>query len=462
MNEIGQMAASAKLRLKEKIAYGLGDVGNNFLFDLGQIYLLKFYTDVLGLPAVWAGSIFLVSKIFDAFADMTVGTIVDSSKGKGKLGKFRPFMIYGLLPLGLLTVVCFTNPDFSITGKLIFAYASYMMFGLSYSVVNIPFGSIASVMTQDPLERSQLAAFRQAGSNTGLLITTVAFMPIVLMFEDEGTGYFAAASVFAVAGVLVTLYCALNIKEHVKVDRGPKERVHLGKAFRSISKNTPLLILCLVNLFTFSAFNVKLAVQVYYCQYILNDMSIIPYMGFFSIGCVFIGVAMLTWMVKLMGGRKQTYMLGCGIWAFGDLINYFFVHDAVLFIVFSCVAFFGSAFVNSLNWALVADAVEYGEYKTGVRAEGIVYSFFTFFRKCSQAVAGFVPGLVLTIVGYVPNAVQSIGALEGIRGLMFIYPSVLGIATIIVMGLFYKLSDERFRQLLLELAKRKSQQALQK
>ncbi len=459
MGDLGQAVSATKLKLKEKIAYGLGDVGNNFLFDLGQIYLLKFYTDVLGLPAVWAGSIFLVSKVFDAFADMTVGTIVDSRKATGKLGKFRPFMIYGLLPLGLLTVVCFTNPDFSVTGKLIFAYASYMLFGLSYSIVNIPFGSMASVMTQDPMERSQLAAFRQAGSNTGLLITTVAFMPIVLLFDSEETGYFVAACVFAVAGVLVTLYCALNIKEHVKVDRGPRERVHLGKAFKSIGKNTPLLILCLVNLFTFSAFNVKLAVQVFYCQYILNDMSIIPYMGFFSIGCVFIGVALLTHVVKWLGGRKQTYMLGCAIWAVGDIINYFFVTTPIVFVIFSCVAFFGSAFVNSLNWALVADAVEYGEYKTGVRAEGIIYSFFTFFRKCSQAVAGFVPGLVLTLVGYVPNAVQSVSALSGIRGLMFIYPSVLAVATIVVMGLFYKLSDDRFREILLELAKRKSQKS---
>lgn len=447
-----------KLTLREKIAYGLGDVGNNFLFDLGQIYLLKFYTDILGLPAVWAGSIFLVSKIFDAFADMSVGTIVDSGRfSSKKLGKFRPFMIYGLIPLGLLTVVCFTNPDFSVTGKLIFAYASYMLFGLSYSIVNIPFGSMASVMTQNPIERSQLAAFRQAGSNTGLLITTVAFMPIVLMFDNEGTGYFVAACVFAVAGILVTLYCALNIKEHVKVDRAVHERVHLGKAFKSILKNKPLLILCLVNLFTFSAFNVKLAVQVFYCQYILNDMSIIPYMGFFSIGCVFIGVALVTFMVKALGGRKQTYMFGCAVWAVGDIINYFFVTSPTMFVIFSCVAFFGSAFVNSLNWALVADAVEYGEWKTGVRAEGIVYSFFTFFRKCSQAVAGFVPGLVLTLVGYVPNVAQSVTALEGIKCLMFIYPSVLGVATIIVMGCFYKLTDERFRQLLLELAKRKSQ-----
>ncbi len=448
-----------RLNLKEKIAYGLGDVGNNFLFDLGQIYLLKFYTDVLGIPAVWAGSIFLVTKIFDAFADITVGTIIDSYKGHGKWGKFRPFMIYGLLPLALLSVACFTNPGFNQTGNLIFAYATYILFGLSYSIVNIPFGSMASVMTQNPIERSQLAAYRQAGSNTGLLVTTMAFMPIVFLFDNESSGYFAAVTVFAIAGILITLYSALNIKEHVKVNRGIRQRVHIGKAFKSIGKNTPLLILCIVNLFTFSAFNVKLAVQVYYCQYLLNDVSIIPYMGFFSIGSVFVGVALVTKMVKLLGGRKQTYMFGCAVWAVGDVLNYIFTTGPISFIIFSCVAFFGSAFVNSLNWALVADAVEYGEYKTGIRAEGIVYSFFTFFRKCSQAVAGFVPGLVLTIVGYVPNAVQSVTALNGIRGLMFIYPSILALATIVVMGLFYKLNDKRFKELLSTLTKRKTQAA---
>lgn len=128
-----------------------------------------------------------------------------------------------------------------------------------------------------------------------------------------------------------------------------------------------------------------------------------------------------------------------------------------MFIVFSCVAFFGSAFVNSLNWALVADAVEYGEFKTGIRAEGIVYSFFTFFRKCSQAVAGFVPGLVLTMVGYVPNVAQTASALAGIKGLMFIYPSILAIATIVVMGLFYKLNDVRFKSLLAKLQAKKQE-----
>lgn len=462
VQEMNEMPVkSPRISLKEKFAYGLGDVGNGFLFDLGQIYLLKFYTDILGLPAIMAGSVFLFTKVFDAFSDISVGTWIDSRRNIGKRGKFRPFMLYGLLPLGLMTMVSFSNPDFTITGKLIFAYVTYMLFGLTYSIVNIPYGSIAASMTQEPIERTSLAAFRQCGSNAALLITTVAFMPIVTSFTDQATGYKAAVGTFAVLGMLITYYCYAHIHERIIVERPKEAKSSLGKSFGALLKNTPLLLLCLVNLFTFSAFNVKLAVQVFYCQYSLNDLSIVPYMGFFSIGCVFLGVFCVSKVVRLLGGKKQAYMLGCGIWAIGDLVNYFFVTTPTMFIALSCVAFFGSAFVNSLNWALVADAVEYGEWKTGIRSEGIVYSFFTFFRKCSQAVAGFVPGMVLGLVGYVPNAVQTAQALAGIKGLMFIYPSVLAIATILVMGTVYKLSDERFREIVALLKERKAKQAVQ-
>ncbi|AOH54649.1 hypothetical protein ABE28_009835 [Peribacillus muralis] len=446
---------SEKLKLKEKIAYGMGDVGNNFLFDLGQIYLLKFYTDALGLPSATAGLIFLITKIWDAFADITVGTWVDNRKKIGPKGKFRPFILYTAVPLALITIVSFTNPNFSLTGKMIWAYATYMAFGTIYSISNIPYGSMVPAMTKDPVERAELAAFRQAGSNMGLLITTVGFMPIVLLFNSESTGYIVAVSVFAFLGILFQLYCYKNVKERYVYEKPKENKVKLSESYKGLLKNTPLLILCLVNLFTFSAFNVKLAVQVYYCQYVLKNVSIVPYMGFFSIGCVFIGVALVPFMVKKIG-KKYTYILGCAIWAVGDLLAYIFADNAIIFIILACFAFFGSAFVNSLNWAFVSDAVEYGEWKTGNRSEGVVYSFFTFCRKLSQALAGFIPGIVLGLVGYVPNAVQSASVVEGIRGLMFIYPSTLAMATIIVMAFFYKLSDDKYNTIVKDLNDRKS------
>jgi GPH family glycoside/pentoside/hexuronide:cation symporter len=218
-------------------------------------------------------------------------------------------------------------------------------------------------------------------------------------------------------------------------------------------KNGPLMIVSLVNLFTISAYNVKLAVQVYYCQYVLNNVTIVSYMGFFSMGCAFLGIALAPLAQKKIG-KKLTYMLGCAIWVAGDLLALFFAKEAVIFILCACLAFFGNAFVNSLNWALVSDCVEYGEWKTGRRTEGIVYSFFTFFRKLSQAVAGFIPGLVLGLVGYVPNAVQSATAIFGIKALMFIYPAVLAAATIVVFGFFYRLTEQKYEEITADLSRR--------
>jgi len=442
------------ISLREKISYGLGDMGNNCLFDLGQIYLLKFYTDSLGLPAATAGLVFLVTKIWDAFADISIGTWVDNRKKIGKRGKFRPFMLYAAFPLALMTVVSFTTPNFSLTGKTIWAFVTYMAFGSVYSIFNIPYGSMIPAMTRDVKERSDLASWRWGGANTGLLLATVAFMPIVVAFDKIQTGYIVAASAFALIGLALQITCYANVKEYYVVIKPEKDKGSILRDYKSLLKNAPLLILCLVNLLTFSAFNVKLAVQVYFCEYSLNNTKIVSWMGFFAIGCVYIGVLLTPFLVRNYG-KKATYALGAIIWAVGDLLAWFFANTPASFILYACMAFFGSSFINTLNWALISDAVEYGEWKTGRRSEGLVYSFFIFFRKLSQALAGFIPGLVLAMVGYVPNVVQTHEALLGIRGLMFIYPGVLALATFIIMSVGYKLTDSRYKEIVEELNKNK-------
>lgn len=444
-----------KLKLKEKIAYGTGDVGNGFLFDLGQNYLLKFYTDACGIPAVLAGSVFLLSKIWDAFADITVGTVIDNRKHIGPKGKFRPFILYTTIPLALVCLLTFVCPGFTVTGKLIWAYATYMLFGTVYSISNIPYGSMQPAMTKDSNERTQLASFRQAGSNLALLIATVGFMPIVTRFKNLKTGYLVAVGIFCICGILLQVYCYANTKERYVVEKPKEAKASLKDSYKALFKNSPLLTLCIANLLTFSAYNVKLAVQVYYCQYVLKSIAIVSYMGLFGMSCVFIGVAMVPFVSKKIG-KKYTYMLGCAIWAGSDILAFFLAKNAVVFIIFTAFAYLGNAFVNSLNWALVSDAVEYGEWKTGVRSEGVVYSFFTFFRKLSQAIAGFVPGIVLAWIGYVPNAVQKASTLVGIKGLMFIYSGALVGLTIVVIGIFYKLSEEKYNQIMKDLKARKT------
>jgi GPH family glycoside/pentoside/hexuronide:cation symporter len=443
-----------KVPFKEKLAYGIGDVGNNFLFQIGQLYLLKFYTDILGLPAAIAGLVFLVTKIWDGFVDVSVGAWIDGRKNIGQGGRFRPFMRYAAFPLMLLTILSVTAPDFSLTGKTAWAFFTYMIFGVAYSLFNIPYGSMIPAISQNPVERADLAAFRWTGSTTGLLLITTGFIPIVTAFDNMKTGYVAAGTVFALAGLALQWYSYTHLKEHYDVKKKEKRKERFIDNYKALFKNTPLLILCLANLFTFSAYNVKLAVQVFYCEYTLNDISIVPYMGFFSIGCIYIGVAVVPFLVRHFG-KKATFILGAAIWGTADIAAYFFAHDTLSFIAFACVAFFGSSLINTLNWAFVSDAVEYGEWKTGLRTEGTVYSFFTFFRKISQAAAGFIPGVVLAFVGYVPNAVQTPEAIRGINGLMFLYSGSLALVTFVLVGGAYKLSDKKYGEIVKELNVRK-------
>jgi len=450
------------LSLREKLGYGSGDIGFNFLFDMGQLYLLKFFTDALGINPAIAGTIFLVAKIWDAFADVAVGTWVDNRTKIGKRGKYRAFIFYATIPLALMLIASFQVPSFSLTGRTIWAFGIYMAFGTIYSIANIPYGALVPAITRNLQERSVLSSLRQGGGTIGLLLSTVLFMPIVHAFSDKTQGYTVAVTVFAIAGTVMIYVMYANVQERfVGTSQGEAKarvRVPLSRQYRLLFSNRPLLGLCAANLAIFSAFNVRLAVQVFFTEYNLGDTWALSFIGLFSIACVFPGVAVTPWLTRRIG-KRLTYILGCGIWFVADFLAFFVVHDTVSLVVLSCFTFFGSALPNSLNWAMVADTVEYGEWKSGIRSEALTYSAFTWFRKMSQAIAGFVPGLVLALVAYVPNAAhQSEGALFGIRALMFLYPLAMCVLAIASIWFIYNLTDEHCVEIQQELPGRRARQ----
>ncbi|KRM11759.1 glycoside-pentoside-hexuronide (GPH):cation symporter [Paucilactobacillus suebicus] len=449
------------LTFRNKIGYAIGDVGNNFLFDMGQLYLLNYFTDQVGLPSAAASMVFLIAKIWDAFADISVGTWIDNRRNIGKRGKFRPFILWAAIPLALLLIANFSTPNFSVTGKLIWAYIAYMLFGTCYSISNVPFGSMIPTMTRNSQERSELASYRAAGSNFGLMMATIAFMPIVTSFSTKGMGYTVAVLIFAVCGVACQWISYANIKEVYKAPAPKKfSKTELKKSYKALLKNKPLVALSIVNVFTFSAFNLKLAVQVYYCEYILKNTTAESWLGFFSIGMVFVSVAITPWLTKHFD-KKVVYMMGCAIWAAADIAGFFMANSTFMLVFLTSIAYLGDGFTSSLNWALISDCVEYGEWQSGIRSEGLVYSAFTYFRKLSQAIAGFIPGIVLAMVGYVPNQTQTASALLGIRGLMFIYSAVMAVATIGVMFWLYPLTEKRYKNIVSDLTARRQKKAAQ-
>ncbi|MGQ3481438.1 MFS transporter [Paenibacillus sp. TY11] len=441
------------ISLKEKISYGMGDFGNGFMFDLGQLYLLKFFTDVAGVSAGAAAGIFLVSKLFAAVCDPIVGSFVDYRKHIGTRGKFRPFLIVGSVILAILTVLTFISPNISPTGKLIYAYASYMIWGIGYSIVNIPYGSLGAAITQDTHQRASLSSFRQAGSLGALFVTSVIVMPLILLFPNHHVGYPVVMGIMSLIGVIAFIVCYRGTKERIISQSEPKEKLSIGVIVHTFTNNKPLLVLVLMTIFTISAYNIKSALLIYFAEYNLGHVELMAYMNFIIIGSSLLGVLFLPKLVRRFGKRK-TAILGMLVSVIADSINFFMPSNVYIFTILASISFIGISIPNGVTWAFVSDIIDYGEWSSGERKEGITYSLFNFSRKLAQSLSGFLSGIGLALVGYVPNVVQSSGTLLGIKALLCLYPAVALVLAMLVIGKMYKLTDSKHAEMVQELQRR--------
>ena len=437
---------NVKLSLKEKISYGFGDFGNGFMFDLGQSYLTKFFIDVCGISVGAVAGIFSITKIFDAFVDPIAGSTIDRRKAS-KSGKFRPVMMISSIILSILTVVTFIMPDVSPSTKIIYGYAAYMIWGLVYSFVNVPYGSLASVMTRDVEERSQLATFRQAGSLGAQLITGVTFVPILIMFANPRIGYPVAAVIMAIIGVISFFICFKNTKEHVVVNReGKSEKATAKDYFRVVFTNRPLLCLILMQLFTISAMNTNNQMMIFFCQYNLGDIHLQPKVNGIMIGFSVVGIFAIPFLVKKFG-KKKTAMMGFLIGIIANGLNFIIPTNTNTFIVLVTIGYVALAIPNGVTWAFVSDAIDYGHWHTGIRKEGVTYAAFNFSRKIAQSIAALVSAGVLGLTGYIANAQQSPTTLLGIKGAMTLYPAVALAIAAIVVGVLHNLPDDKYRNI---------------
>ncbi|WP_414047434.1 glycoside-pentoside-hexuronide (GPH):cation symporter [Macrococcus equi] len=445
-----------KLKFMEKLSYGFGDFGNGLMFDLGMIFLLKFYTDVLGISSVYGGIIFLVAKLFDAFVDTGVGTYVDSRTKIGKLGKFKPFILYGTVPLAILTTVSFLSPDFSDTGKVIWAFATYLMFNVAYSFVNIPYGSLSASMTFNSDDRTQLSVFRNFGSQSALFVTGILLIPLVKNFDNPAIGYPVVVGALSAAGVIFHLLCVRGVKERHVIIREKKEGEHgVGrKAFMNLVKNGPFAVLATYTLLTITAMFLKQSTQLYYFQYILGKETLVGFVSLVNF-IVLIPALFLTTVLSKKYGKKATALIGVAGFIIFEILNFFISgNNVTLFLTLNALSSFFFVIPNTVTWAFIADVVEYGQWKSGVRTEGIIYSSYSFTRKVSQALAGFIPGIMLAVIGYQPNQQQTESTLEGLRGLYFLLPAGLSLVALLLFLFLYKLTDKRHKQIVSELALR--------
>jgi GPH family glycoside/pentoside/hexuronide:cation symporter len=440
--------SAKKLTWKEKISYGFGDCGNGFMFDLGQAYLTKYWIDVCTLPAAAVAGIFAFTKIFDAFMDPIAGSIIDGRKHIGAGGKFRPVMMLSSIFLGLFTIVTFTMPDVDMGWKILFAYAVYMAWGLVYSFTNIPYGSLASVMTRDVNERSQLATTRQVGSISAQLLTGVGFVPILMLFSNPHQGFFVASFLMAFLGILGFYICYRNTREHVLVNRNSKVERKAGfkDYIKTVFTNKPLLCLIIMTLFTISAMNTNNQMMIFFCQYNLGNVALQPIVNGIMMGCSIAGILMIPKLVKCFG-KKKTAIIGLIIGGITNILNFIIPTNIYTFVLLITIGYVALAIPNGITWAFVSDVIDYGEWHTGIRKEGITYAAFNFSRKIAQALAAIVSSGILALTGYVSNAVQTEVTLTGIKAAMTLYPGIALLLAAGIVGSLYGLSDETYQSL---------------
>lgn len=445
-----------KAGLKLSIQYAVGNFGLNLFFMVISSYLLYFYTDVFGISAAAAGTLFLITRIIDGITDVSAGLIVDATNSKW--GKFRPYILFGAVPLAISGVLCFTVPNFSDGGMLVYAYATYIIFGLMYTVVNIPYSSMMTVITQDYQERSTLSSIKVVFGTVATLIATSATLPIVSKFSSESTGFLAVSIAFGIITIITLLITFFGTKGIEKDEQysvsTDKERYSFASKVKVIGTNFPLLIILIFIVANTTSFTIQNGAMLFFFKYNYGNVGMFAIYSLVTLSVTSLFVIISPLFVKWMGKRNLA-ILSQFITSIGMLGLYFYHSSNLSIFLFGGIAAVGMGLSRPLLWAMVPDTVEYGEWKTGLRAEGLIYSSFIFTQKVGMAIGGALSGIILASTGYVANATQTPEALHGILFSVTIIPVIASVIGIIAM-IFHKLDSTKYANIVAEIEARKS------
>jgi GPH family glycoside/pentoside/hexuronide:cation symporter len=437
------------MKLKASFGYAVGDLGINLYFISTLTYLLYFYTDVLGISAAAAAGVFLVARMVDAVTDPLMGAIAERTRTRW--GRLRPYLLWGALPLGAITVATFSVPDLDESGKVIWAYVTYTLFGILYTVVTIPYSALTASLTDDYQERTRLSTFRMAFAFSGALIVSVGVAQWVRMFANPAEGYVLIMSIFACVATLLLLITFFNTKEVVQPP--PEQKLSLNDSLRAVFYNPPLLIV--IALFTLGmlSFTVRQTVTIYYFSYNVGRPDLIGAFFAATLTTMFVGLVFVPRLAERFS-KAGAIQIGALFTVLASIGFYFTpVSELVWLIFWGCLVALGGAPIAVLGWAMIPDTVDYAQWRFGKRADGAVYSMSSFFQKLAKALGGAGVATALATVGYVANQPQLAETLDMILHLMTVVPIGLMVLMIFLARL-YKLDGETHARMRADLARR--------
>ncbi|MCE7792055.1 MFS transporter [Salipaludibacillus sp. CUR1] len=440
-----------KISNKEVLSYFSYGMGQCISFGLIGTYIMYFYTDILGISALAASTIFVIARTFDAANDPLMASIMDTRKSKH--GKFRQYLLYMPFFIFFITIIAFLPLNLNPTAAVIFAGATYILWGVFYTLSDVPFWSMSAVMSQEPQERTKLVTYANLGVFVGIGIPTLLFTPLA-EFLGGGSlndGFFFAVVILSLMMLPFMFLGFKNTRERVEP---PKERVRIRDAIKIIKGNKPMFII-LATFFCNVFVNITLTLNIYFFTYNLGNASLMAAFGIISlVSCIgFFFIPMLTkyfykkhiLMTVLIADiivRVLFFMTGYG--------------NTTVVLAFLTVTMILYTATGPLISAMLAETIELTEVRTGQRSEAVTFSGQTFTGKLSVAIAGGATGVILTVINYVPNQAQSQGTLTGLFFVIALLPALGSIIRLVLMY-FYKYTEKEFNEAVSELQWRKQQ-----
>ena len=439
VDQTPQAQPRAGLTFVEKLGYGLGDTASHFVWDMVGFWLLFFYTDVYKIPAAAAGTIMLIARFWDMGIDPVIGLISDRTRTRW--GKFRPYILFGALPYAILAILTFTTPDFGITGKIIYAGATYVLLMTAYAAINLPYSSLAAVMTSDTYERAGLNTYRFICAFGGQFVVTGLTLWLVefLGGADKARGWQHTAILFGFLSVVFFFITFKTSKERVQPLKSLEGSVKGD--IKGLFKNPPWIILAIVGIVSFVMFAMQNAAIAFYFKYYIGKEDSVQL--FNVIGTIALIVALpFSKPLARRFGNKNVF-IGSSL-----ISGVFFISlylpgekDIITIYTLNILAKMAYAPAVPLLWTMIADSADYSEWKSGRRATGLYFSAATFAQKAGWGIGAAIAGWVLYIFNYVPDAIQTPKALTGIKLLISVIPGILYMSCALFM-IFYNIDSK--------------------
>lgn len=446
-----------KIKLKEKVGYGLGDAASSMFWKIFSMYLMFFYTDVFGIAPAVVGTMFLITRIWDSCFDPLVGIIADRTKSRW--GKFRPYLLWTAIPFAIIGILTFYTPDFDEKGKIIYAYVTYSLMMMIYSVINVPYASLLGVMSGDRKERTTLSSYRMVFAFGGSLLALWLIEPLVNHFGgslNSKTGWLYTIIVF---GMITTVFfwgCFFLTKERVQPIND--EKPNLKEDLNDLLKNRPWWILLGAGIGALVFNSIRDGAAVYYFKYYVSstvsysfsilgeNFAMTPTTLYLVLGQAanIIGVIAATPIANKIG-KKKTFFGAMALAAILSIIFYYLgKEDVILIMIFQVLISICAGCIFPLIWSMYADSADYSEWKQGRRATGLIFSASSMSQKFGWTIGGAATGWLLGYFGFQANVVQTVTAQTGIQLMLSILPAIAAAISVLFI-IFYPLSEDKLQ-----------------